>query len=272
MKLKELFYLLGFKPERRHYGHRVDTFDFGPEETIRFANWLHPAAKEKRIEPDQVEALARFLKPGDTAIDIGTYIGDTTVPMALATGTTGCVFGFEPNPGAFAVMEANASLVADRGRIVPLPYAAGDTPGKLVFKYSDPGLCNGGELRGMSRWRHAHAFELEVEAVHAESWLREHYPAEIARLKYIKVDSEGADARIIRSMEGLLSEFRPYLRCEIYRHLPGGERRDFFRFLMDRGYTIHRFNSLTDYQGERFGIEDAERFPHYDIFAVPGEA
>ncbi len=153
--------------------------------------------------------------------------------MAFAVGPEGCVFGFEPNPGAFAVLEANSRLNPGRIRIVPLPYAAGDAPGKLFFKYSDPGLCNGGELRGLSRWRHAHAFEIEVEAIHAESWLRERYPAEIAKLKYIKVDSEGADARILRSMSGLIDEFRPYLRCEIYRHMPEEERRDFFRFLMD---------------------------------------
>jgi len=272
MKFRELFYLIGLKPKLRQYGYRVDSFDHAPGETVEFANWLHPAARPKRVEAAQVAALAEFLKPGDTAIDIGSHIGDTTVPMALAAGPEGCVFGFEPNPVAFAVLEANAALNPGRMRIVPLPYAAGDAPGKLVFNYSDPGLCNGGELRGLSRWRHAHAFEIEVEAIHAESWLRERYPAEIARLKYIKVDSEGADARILRSMSGLIDEFHPYLRCEIYRHMPEAERREFFRYLMERGYTIHRFVSLTEYRGERLGIEDVVNRPHYDIFAVPAGA
>lgn len=269
MKPKELIYLLGLKPRLRRYAHRVDSFEFAPGDQVEFANWLHPSAKAKRIEAAHVAALSEFLQPGDTAIDVGTYIGDTTVPMALAVGPQGCVFGFEPNPSAFAVLEANASLNPGRVRIVPLPYAAGDVPGKLVFKYSDPGLCNGGELRGLSRWRHAHAFEIDVEAVHAETWLRERYPAEIAKLKYIKVDSEGADARILRSMEGLLLERRPHLRCEIYRHLREEERRDFFRFLLDRGYAIHRFVSLSEYRGPRLGLEDVSHAEHYDIFAVP---
>ena len=258
MKFRELFYLLGLKPKLRHYGYRIDSFDYLPGESVEFANWLHPAAHPKRVEAAEVAALAEFLKPCDTAIDIGSHIGDTTVPMALAAGPEGCVFGFEPNPVAFAVLEANAALNPGRMRIVPLPYAAGDAPGKLVFNYSDPGLCNGGELRGLSRWRHAHAFAIEVEAIHAESWLRERYPEEVAKLRYIKVDSEGADARI--------------LRCEIYRHMPEAERRDFFRFLMDRGYTIHRFVSLTEYRGERLGVEDVVNRPHYDIFAVPAGA
>jgi hypothetical protein len=111
--------------------------------------------------------------------------------------------------------------------------------------------------------------KIEVEAVHAETWLREHFPRELAKLRYIKVDSEGADPRILRSMDGILREFRPYLRCEIYRHLPQDERKQFFRFLLDRGYSIHRFISLTEYQGPRLGIEDVSRLDHYDIFAEP---
>lgn len=269
MKLKELFYLLGVRPGLRRHGHRIDHFELASGETIQFANWLHPAARPKSVETPQIAALRTFLKPGDTAIDIGSHIGDTTVPMALAAGPEGCVFGFKPNPFVFEVLKANADLNPGLTRIIPLPYAAGDSAGKLTFRYSDPGLCNGGELRGLSRWRHAHAFEIEVEAVHAETWLREHFPRELAKLRYIKVDSEGADPRILRSMDGILREFRPYLRCEIYRHLPQDERKQFFRFLLDRGYSIHRFISLTEYQGPRLGIEDVSRLDHYDIFAEP---
>ncbi len=269
MKFREIFYLLGLKPRLRTYGHRVEPIELAPGDRIDFAFWLHPASHPLPVDAAQVAALAEFLKPGDTAIDIGAQIGDTTVPMALAAGAEGCVFAFEPNPMAFAVLEANAGLNLSRTRIVPLRYAAGDGPGRLVFRYSDPGLCNGGELRGLSKWRHAHAFEIEVESIHAESFLRERYSAEIAKLKYLKVDSEGADFRILRTMEGLLRDYRPYLRCEVYRHLSREERQEFFRFLLDRGYAIHRFVSATEYRGPRLGLEDVLHREHYDIFAVP---
>ena len=271
MKFREILYLLGAKPALRHYPHRVDRFELAPGDSVEFANWLHPSARAKSIDPAAVAALSEFLKPGDTAIDVGAHIGDTSVPMALAVGEQGCVFAFEPNPRAFAVLEVNASLNRGRTRIVPLPYAASDAPGKLTFRYSDPGLCNGGELRGVSRWRHAHAFEIEVEAVAAESWLRERYPDELSRLKYIKVDSEGADPAIIRVMEGLLQDYRPYLRCEIYRHLPGAERKEFFRYLLDRDYVIHRYLGPVEYRGPVLGPDDACQQDHYDIFAVPAE-
>lgn len=271
MKFREILYLLGVKPALRRYSHRIDHFELAPGDTIDFANWLHPAARAKSIDPAAITALSEFLKPGDTAIDVGAHTGDTAVPMALAAGANGCVFAFEPNPQALAVLEVNAALNPDRTRIIPLPYAASEAEGKLTFRYSDPGLCNGGELRGVSRWRHAHAFEIEVEAVAAESWLRDRYPDELGRLRYIKVDSEGADPAIIRSMEGLLRDFRPYLRCEIYRHLPAAERRDFFRFLLDRDYRIHRYIGPTEYRGPVLGPDEATQRDHYDIFAVPAE-
>ena len=271
MKVRELIYLLGIKPKMRRYGHRLDTFELVPGDRIQFANWLHPAAKRKSIEAAQVAALSEFLRPGDSAIDVGAYIGDTAVPMALAAGASGCVFAFEPNPSAFAVLQVNAALNPDTTRIVPLPFAAGETEGRLIFKYSDPDLCNGGELRGLSRWRHAHAFEVEVASIHAETLLREDYPEEIQRLRYIKIDSEGADFRILKSMDGLIREFRPYLRCEIYRHLGKEERLDLFRFLLERDYRVHRFLSPIRYRGPELSLEDACKEDHYDIFAVPAE-
>ncbi len=269
MKFKEIFYLLGLKPKLRTYGHRVETVELAPGDGIEFAKWLHPASRPEPIDAEQIAALSEFLKPGDTAIDIGAQIGDTTVPMALAAGAKGCVFAFEPNPGAFAVLEANAALNRDRVRIVPYPYAAADGPGRLVFRYSDPGLCNGGELKGLSRWRHAHAFEIEVETIHAETLLRERHPEEIARLRYLKVDSEGADLRILQSMAGLVDEFRPYIRCEVYRHLPREEREELFRFFLDRGYGIHHFLDAKTYRGPRLGVEDVCHKEHYDLLAVP---
>jgi FkbM family methyltransferase len=38
-------------------------------------------------------------------IDIGTYTGDTTVPMALAVGKGGIVLGLEPNQYVYKILE-----------------------------------------------------------------------------------------------------------------------------------------------------------------------
>jgi hypothetical protein len=39
--------------------------------------------------------------------------------------------------------------------------------------------ATGGEHRGLSRWKHAHVFDIEVDGLNAEKLLREQYPEEV---------------------------------------------------------------------------------------------
>tara|TARA_R110000850_G_scaffold247744_1_gene372677 strand:- start:445 stop:1266 length:822 start_codon:yes stop_codon:yes gene_type:complete len=272
MKLKEIFYLLGFKPKVKTYGHRIDRFQLDRDGEIEFANWEHPVCEPKSVTQANLDALRKFLKPGDTAIDIGAHVGDTTVPVALAVGSEGCVFGFEPNPSVFEILKVNARLNPEKMRIEALPYAASESACKLKFTYSDSGLCNGGEHKGVSRWRHAHAFEIEVDGLNAEKLLRDQYPEEIQKLRYVKTDAEGADLYVLRSIKGLIEEFRPYVRSEVYKHTSPEQRRELFQFFLNFGYSIFEYESSENFQGKRLGIDDVIHADHYDIFAVPPES
>lgn len=269
MKIKEIFYLLGLKPKLKTYGHRVDRFQLGEDGEIEFANWKHPVCEPKSVTQENLGALRSFLRKGDTAIDIGAYIGDTTVPMALAVGQEGCVFGFEPNPSVFEVLKVNAKLNPEKVRMEIFPYAVTKDDCRLKFNYSDAGLCNGGEHKGVSRWKHAHAFEIEVEGLNAEELLRDRFPREIKKLRYVKTDAEGADLDVLRSIAGLIEEFRPYVRSEIFRHTSAEQRRELFRFFLDFGYSIYEYESAENFQGKPLTLDDVVHANHFDIFAVP---
>jgi FkbM family methyltransferase len=58
----------------------------------------------------EVAVMRRFLRPGDTAIDVGANIGDLTVPLAGIVGPTGRVYALESNPDAYHVLCANLAL------------------------------------------------------------------------------------------------------------------------------------------------------------------
>ncbi|MEX2581073.1 MAG: FkbM family methyltransferase [Verrucomicrobiales bacterium] len=270
MKIREIFYLLGLRPRLRSYGSRVDRFELSREGVVEFANWEHPRVVPKSVDQGDVDAIRSFLAPGDTAIDFGAHVGDTAVPMALAAGAEGCVFAFEPNLKAFEVLRRNAELNPGKYRIVPFPFAAAEAPGRLVFKYSDSGLGNGGELRGVSRWRHGHAFEVNVEAVEAETLLRRDYPRELRRLRFVKTDCEGADLSVLCSIAGLLREYSPRIRCEVYRHMGTAQRQELFEFLAGLGYRIHEYGGSAGFCGRPLGIDEVDHRAHYDIFAIPG--
>lgn len=103
MNLRSLANLLGWKPAPRTYGSEVTSFELANDGRVELARWLHPAESPKVVTQEVVDHLRTIVKPGDVAIDIGAHTGDTTVPMALAVGPTGCVIALEPNPYVFPV-------------------------------------------------------------------------------------------------------------------------------------------------------------------------
>src|SRR5262249_52530129 len=159
--------------------------------------------------------LRRFLSPGDVAIDVGAHSGDSTIPMALAVGKSGCGLALEPNSYVFSVLAKNAGLNLEKTTIVALPFAATPQDAELLFQYSDFGYCNGGRFEGISRWSHGHAFELRVEGKNLWRLLQASYPELIPKIRYIKIDTEGNDEAVVHSISELLSRHKPYLRIEM---------------------------------------------------------
>ena len=269
MKLREVLYLLGFRPKPRTYPYEVVTFDLPDEGQVSYARWRHPAESEKKIRQSTVDRLREFIRPGDVAIDVGAHTGDTTLPMAMAAGPDGAVLALEPNPFVFPVLQANARLNRDRTRIIPRMFAATPEPGRFTFEYSDPGYCNGGRHQGIGRWRHGHAFELEVRGVHLESWMERHHPELIPRLRYLKVDTEGWDYEVLVSMRGLIRERTPYIRAEVYRHLDRERRTRLFDFFADLGYGVHLMEGEEGKVGRRLARDEMDLRAHFDVFGVP---
>ena len=269
MKLRDLPRALGFGSTPREYAHEVVTFNLPAEGEVQIARWLHPGEAAKSVTQASVDALRAFLGEGDVAIDIGAHTGDTTVPMALAAGPTGRVFALEPNPYVFKVLAANALLNRSKTHIVPLMFAAMPSDGEFDFEYSDSGYCNGGFHGGISRWKHGHFSKLRVAGRNLHEYLRTEAADLLPRLRYIKVDTEGFDRSVVQSLAGLVASTRPYLRAEIYKHLPDHERRGFHGDLRAMGYRVFKCEEDV-YRGRELGPDDLSQWAHFDIFAVPG--
>ena len=242
--------------------------DDGP---IRFARWRHPAEREKTVSQESVDALRAFLRQGDVAIDIGAHTGDSTVPIALAVGPAGTVFALEPNPYVFRVLELNASLNPASTHIVPLMFAAMTGDGEFDFEYSDEGYCNGGFHQSISPWRHGHFSKLRVQGRNLLDYLRATSPDLLPKVRFIKIDTEGFDRAVARTLAPLLKASRPFLKTEIYKHMPADERAAYFDDLRGLGYVCFKCGEV-DYQGEPLRRHsDLSKWRHFDMFAVPEE-
>jgi len=142
--------------------------------------------------------------------------------------------------------------------------------GRFEFEYSDSGYCNGGFHDGIGRWTHGHFHRLRVEGRNVATYLRTHAPESLPRLRYVKIDTEGFDRAVVRSMADLIASTRPYIKTEIYKHLSNQERDAYDADLRRLGYRLFKCEDLA-YRGAELAPGDLTRWKHFDVFAVPGE-
>jgi len=269
VKLRDLPRALGFAAPPREYPSDIQSITLAADTSVRFATWRHPGETPKTITQESVDALRTFLREGDVAVDVGAHTGDSTLPMALAVGPRGAVFALEPNPYVFKVLALNATLNPDTTRIIPLMFAAVPADGEFEFEYSDEGYCNGGYHRSISRWKHGHFSKLRVQGRNLASYLRTNAAEELRRLRFIKIDTEGFDREVMRSLVDLVGTHRPFIKSEIYKHLPEQERAGYFNDLRGLGYRVFKCEEHL-YRGEELlQPADLTRWRHFDIFAVP---
>jgi FkbM family methyltransferase len=87
-------------------------------------------------EPETVQWIEEFLKPGDVFYDIGANVGAYSLVAVAATGGKCRVFAFEPSFANYAQLTRNVFLNKCQGRVVPLQIALSDTTGLVPFHYS----------------------------------------------------------------------------------------------------------------------------------------
>jgi FkbM family methyltransferase len=251
------------------WGHEVRKFALARDGMVEYAQWLHPYETPKPMRQAEVDGLRQFIQEGDFAIDIGAHTGDTTVPMALAAGGSGCVLGLEPNPYVFKILEANAALNPGRVHIEPRCFAATQEEGSFVFHYSDASFCNGG-FRSQQRWKlFRRKYPLTVQGRKLLDVLRSEFSDWLPKLSYVKVDAEGYDRTILASILPILRERRPVIRTEVFRKLMADERHALYDLLTQNGYALHRFEGGAKPVGSSVDREHMTAEKHFDVVALP---
>ena len=101
------------------------------------------------------------------------------------------------------------------------------------------------------------------------AYLQCEFASELSRIRYVKIDTEGYDRQVASSIKELLQSNRPYLRTEIYKHLPLDQRQGYWADLHQLGYRIHKFQDDEHPIGEEISAPQMGSWPHFDLFAVP---
>jgi FkbM family methyltransferase len=253
----------------REYGYKIDEFHIDNFGIVQYAQWLHPFDKPKSISLSNIKFYQKITNPGGMIIDIGAYIGDTTVPMALAVGKEGLVLGLEPNPYVFKILEKNATLNPGLTNIIPLCFAATDKDGEFVFNYSDASYCNGGFLSKIKNNRHGHNFTLKVTGKNLQDYLLKNHSEDLKKLDLIKIDAEGYDKEIIKSITGILEDYKPNLMIECYKRLDSEEREELFDLVNGLGYQLYFLENFELFDSlKKLDKSNMNDKKHFEMLAV----
>ena len=166
-------------------------------------------------EPAVTDAIAAALGPGDVFVDIGANIGYFSVLAATIVGDRGRVIAFEPYDRARRTLE---EMVLRNGatptvEIVPLALAdaAGTAPlfveeGVSAHSTIEPDLS---PMRHVADLRRAS----NVSVTTLDAWMQTR-PDLPARVRCIKIDVEGAEARVLAGMPETLGAPGVAIVCE----------------------------------------------------------
>jgi FkbM family methyltransferase len=228
------------------YGSEVKTFEIDGIGKVEFAQWLHPSEKPVILTNSHVDFYRELAQKGGIIVDIGTHTGDTTVPMALAVGKEGLVIGLEPNKYVFKILEKNASLNKEITSIDAFCFAATKDEGSFIFNYSDASFCNGGFLSEIQNQKHNHNYELEVQGKNLQDFLYKNYGDRLDKLDLIKIDAEGYDKEILKTIPKILETYKPNLMIECYKKLTPEERDELFNITAAYGYTLYYLENFEE--------------------------
>ena len=249
---------------------RVDQFELAGRGRIDFTNWENPLVESKEINRETVAFFLQFLAEGDCAIDIGANIGHMTVQMALATGKTGLTLGFDPNPFVYAILAKNARLNPGRTTIKAHNLAISDEDNEFFYNSSEASFNNGGISLTSDNKHGKYALKTKVKGVNLEKFLAREYPAFITKLKLIKIDTEGYDKEIIKSISTLLARHQPTVITECFGRNTNEEKFEQFHLLKNLGYSLFYISDFT-IDAEVVPIttqEDMLKWKHFDFYAT----
>lgn len=205
-----------------------------------------------------IDQLARtYCRAGDVVVDAGANFGAHTSTFCRAVGHTGQVIAYEPHPQVAQKLKRFRDLFP---WLTVVDKALSDHRGRSDFFAAK--VSGWSSLNGRARP------DLEGETITVELETLDEAAAEqpLAALRFIKIDVEGAELRLLRGATGVIRQFDPLIAIELRWDQVGNslnDRLNFFDWISQLGSSGYR---LYDFCGNL--VEPTEE-DEYMLFLIP---
>ena len=225
--------------------------------TLRFLPGTRPVRASYRTSPNaisrydalQIDLLCASLGDGDFAMDIGTHAGQHALIMAWLCGQKGKVIAFEPDYHARKLLARNIGLNPGIAPPKVETIALSDRNGTATL-YSRGGDANSSlSLQSLSREPIEGVEQFEVPVCRFDDYLCDNG---LPMPKFVKIDTEGAEIRILMGAESLLASDAEIV-CELHPYAWEG----FGNSLAELEAILARFNRQMRYLDEKHPLVGA---------------
>lgn len=198
-----------------------------------WGGFLHLPAADLNLTPELLafgvydvpftSYLQQSLRPGAVVVDVGANLGIFTVLMARLVGPTGRVIAYEPVPENLSFLRDNLGMNYVQEWVDVRPVAASDRAGRSTFSFTSR-YVGMGSLR-LDTGEHALRYPsdvvrtFEVDTVDLGEDL-----GDAGTIDLVKVDVEGAELEVLRSLRPALHAGRVRALCLEFKRALMGER------------------------------------------------
>jgi Methyltransferase FkbM domain len=132
-------------------------------------------------------------------------------------------------------------------------------------------LFNNGGISKEKGTKHGkYTLDAKIKGIQLEDFLKKSYPDVVSKLKLVKIDTEGYDKEIIKSISSLLVQYKPVVITECFFKTNTEERYEHFDLLKSKGYSLFYFSDF-DVNATIIPIEKKEdmmNWRHFDMYAT----
>ena len=158
-------------------------------------------------EPDELEIIARHIRPGAVVLDIGANIGNHSVFFVKALDASQ-VIAIEPGARQNMLLSVNTRLNETHHKTRIHGVALSDREGTAELVLENPGNLGSASLGDGTKLGEDTAIEV-VDVVRGDDLLPD------AHVDFIKLDAEGHELAVLSGLKQLVARCRPTIFIEI---------------------------------------------------------